>query len=98
MRRLLIADDDVQIARAEFVEEDIDDEQIAQLDGDGALLMRAFVRAADEHQVRIVRAGRHLIAGNQDELGFGFAVLGGVVFVAMMAQLILLKPKVANME
>lgn len=32
------------------------------------------------------------------QLGFGFAVLGGVVFVAMMAQLILLKPKVANME
>ncbi len=32
------------------------------------------------------------------QLGFGFAILGGVVFVAMMAQLILLKPKVANME
>ena len=32
------------------------------------------------------------------QLGFGFAVLGGVVFIAMMAQLILLKPKVANME
>ncbi|MBR5151069.1 MAG: MFS transporter [Bacteroidaceae bacterium] len=32
------------------------------------------------------------------QLGFGFAVLGGVVFVAMMAQLILLKPKEANME
>ena len=35
---------------------------------------------------------------NGGQLGFGFAVLGGVVFVAMMAQLILLKPKEANME
>ncbi len=32
------------------------------------------------------------------QLGFGFAVLGAVVFVAMMAQLILLKPTTANME
>lgn len=32
------------------------------------------------------------------QLGFGFAVLGGVVFIAMMAQLILLKPQTANME
>lgn len=32
------------------------------------------------------------------QLGYGFAVLGAVVFVAMMAQLLLLKPKTANME
>jgi sugar phosphate permease len=32
------------------------------------------------------------------QLGYGFAVLGAVVFVAMMAQLLLLKPKSANME
>ena len=32
------------------------------------------------------------------QLGFGFAILGAVVFIAMMAQLIILKPKVSNME
>ena len=32
------------------------------------------------------------------QLGYGFAVLGAVVFVAMLAQLLLLKPKTANME
>ncbi|MBQ5817681.1 MAG: MFS transporter [Bacteroidaceae bacterium] len=32
------------------------------------------------------------------QLGYGFAVLGAVVFVAMLAQLLLLKPKSANME
>lgn len=32
------------------------------------------------------------------QLGFGFAILGGVVFIAMLAQLAVLKPKVANME
>ena len=32
------------------------------------------------------------------QLGYGFAVLGAVVFVAMMAQLLLLKPKTANMD
>ncbi len=32
------------------------------------------------------------------QLGFGFAVLGGVVLVALLAQLTLLKPKVANMD
>ncbi len=32
------------------------------------------------------------------QLGFGFAVLGAVVFVALMAQLLILKPTTANME
>lgn len=32
------------------------------------------------------------------QLGYGFAVLGAVVFVAMLAQLLLLKPRTANME
>lgn len=32
------------------------------------------------------------------QLGYGFAVLGAVVFVAMLAQFLLLKPKSANME
>ena len=32
------------------------------------------------------------------QLGYGFAVLGAVVFVAMLAQLLLLKPTTANME